>query len=158
MCHGRWSDKRTRPRGSYCAGTLIWSDGNAIEWYSQRRPLLLLEVRIEGVSHSPSRAKGETRFPGILKSMWPQNGNSDPQVDLDTAAERASKYLSFSYECWFQSVPLSMCTLDDCVSSEAGISTLKRQSRALSVLSRLEFIPLDMTRMARVILRCNCPQ
>ena len=52
--------------------------------------------------------------------MWPQNGNSDPQVDLDTAAERASKYLSFSYECWFQSVPQSMCTMDDCISSRSG--------------------------------------
>ena len=41
---------------------------------------------------------------------------------------------------------------------EAGISTLKHQSRALSVLSGLEFVHPDTTRMARVILRCNCPQ
>ena len=41
---------------------------------------------------------------------------------------------------------------------EEGISTLKRQSRALSVLSGLEFIHPDTRRMARVILRCICPQ
>ena len=41
---------------------------------------------------------------------------------------------------------------------EAGISTLKRQSRALFVLSGLEFVHPDTTRVARVILRCNCPQ
>ena len=63
--------------------------------------------------------------------MWPQNGDSNPQVDLDTAAERASKYLSFSYECWFQSVPQSMCTMDDCISSRSGYFYLKSSISSL---------------------------
>ena len=63
--------------------------------------------------------------------MWPQNGNSDPQVDLDTAAERASKYSFFSYQCWFQSVHLSMCMMDDCVSSRRGYFYLKTSISSL---------------------------
>ena len=63
--------------------------------------------------------------------MWPQNGNSDPQVDLDTAAERASKYSFFSYVCWFQFVHLSMCTMDDCISSRRGYFYLKTSISSL---------------------------
>ena len=63
--------------------------------------------------------------------MWPQNGNSDSQVDIDTAAERASKYLPF--RMFVDSNPFfrCMCMTDDGVSSRSGYFNLKTSISSL---------------------------
>ena len=63
--------------------------------------------------------------------MWPQNGNSDSQVDIDTAAERASKYLSFRMYVDSNLFFKCMRMTDDCVSSRSGYFNLKTSISSL---------------------------
>ena len=82
--------------------------------------------------------------------MWPQNGNSDSQVDIDTAGDRASKYSSFRMYVDSDTFFKGMCDGPSCFFNKWAFPFINRQSRAWSVLSGLESIHLDTTTMARV--------
>ena len=91
------------------------------------------ELRVDQTHRIGTRVRLDS--PNFGESMWPQNGNSDPQVDFDTAAEWASKYLPF------RMYMIPICSSEECVCrtivfhQESGISTLTCQSRASIVLS-----------------------